>query len=153
MSQTTTRHAVVRCPFCATLNRVDLARIDHHPKCAQCSKPILLDRPGPITENDLDRVVAETQVPVVVDFYADWCGPCKLMAPLLDELARERRGQVLVLKLDTDRNPVATQRFGVRNIPTLIVFRDGREAAREIGAIPRARLFALVDSPTAGSRS
>ena len=147
MPETTSRHAVVRCPFCATLNRVDLARVDHRPKCAQCAKPILLDRPSAITENDLDRVVRESEVPVMIDFYADWCGPCKVMAPVLDELARERRGQVLVLKLDTDRNPAATKRFGVRNIPTLIVFREGQEVGREIGAVPRARLHALLEAP------
>lgn len=139
------RRAIVRCPFCATLNRVDLARLALHPKCAECGKPILLDRPLAITDADLDRIVEESEVPVIIDFYADWCGPCKAMAPVFDELARERRGQALVLKLDTDRNPQATKRFGVRGIPTLIVFRDGREVAREVGAVPRERLRTLLD--------
>jgi thioredoxin 2 len=124
---------------------VDLARAEHHPKCAECGKPILLDRPTSIAESDLDRIVKESEVPVVIDFYADWCAPCKVMAPVLDELARERRGHALVMKLDTDRNPAATQRFNVRGIPTLIVFRDGQEVAREVGAVPRDRLRALLD--------
>ncbi|HSJ62814.1 MAG TPA: thioredoxin [Gemmatimonadaceae bacterium] len=145
MPEPSSRRAIVRCPFCATLNRVDLARADQHPKCAECSRPILLDRPQPIAEADLDRIVAESEVPVIIDFYADWCGPCKAMAPIFDELAREHRGQALVLKLDTDRNPQATRRFNVRGIPTLIVFRDGREVAREVGAVPRDRLRALLD--------
>jgi thioredoxin 2 len=119
--------------------------VAQHPKCAECGKPILLDRPLAITESDLDRIVAESEVPVIIDFHADWCGPCKVMAPVFDELAREKRGQALVLKLDTDRNPGATQRFGVRGIPTLIVFRDGREVAREVGAVPRDRLRTLLD--------
>jgi thioredoxin 2 len=131
--------------LCSTLNRVDLSRIDQRPKCAKCGKPILLDRPISIMEADLDRIVAESGVPVVVDFYADWCGPCKAMAPLFDALARERQGDVLVTKLDTDRNPEATRRFNVRGIPTTIIFRGGREVARETGAIPRARLQALID--------
>jgi thioredoxin 2 len=145
MPDSPSRRAVVRCPFCATLNRVDLARVEHHPKCAECGKPILLDRPTAISDADLDRVVQESEVPVVVDFYADWCQPCKIMAPILDELARERRGHALVMKLDTDRNPAATKRFNVRGIPTLIVFRDGREVGREVGAVPRERLRALLD--------
>lgn len=149
MPESPSRRAVVRCPFCATLNRVDLARIEQHPKCAECGKPILLDRPIAITDADLDRIVAESDVPVIIDFYADWCGPCKAMAPIFDELARERRGQALVTKLDTDRNPNATRRFDVRGIPTLIVFRDGREVAREVGAVPRQRLHALLDRAAA----
>lgn len=145
MTPQPSRSATVRCPFCTTLNRVDLSRIDQHPKCAKCAKPILLDRPLAITEADLDRIVSESEVPVLVDFYADWCGPCKAMAPLFDTLARERRGEVLVTKLDTDRNPEATRRFNVRGIPTTIVFIGGREVARETGAIPRPRLQALLD--------
>lgn len=145
MPETPSRRAVVRCPFCATLNRVDLARADHHPKCAECGKPILVDRPLAIAEGDIDRIVSESEVPVIIDFHADWCGPCKAMAPMFDELARERRGQALILKLDTDRNPNATRRFGVRGIPTMILFRDGKEVAREVGAVPRDRLRGLLD--------
>ena len=126
--------------------------MEHHPKCAECGKPILLDRPTAIAEADLDRVVTESEVPVVIDFYADWCAPCKVMAPVLDELARERRGKALVMKLDTDRNPTATRRFNVRGIPTLIVFRDGQEVAREVGAVPRDRLRALLDLAAAPAR-
>lgn len=138
------RTATVACVFCDTLNRVDLSRIDDRPKCGECGKPILLDRPIRVTDNDLERVVAETTVPVVVDFYADWCAPCKAMAPVLDEFARDRRGEVLVGKLDTDRNPTMAVRYGIRGIPTLIVFREGREVARQTGAIPRQRLDALL---------
>ncbi len=153
MTQQPSRSATVRCPFCATLNRVDLGRIDQHPKCAKCTKPILLDRPIAILEADLDRIVSDSEVPVLVDFYADWCGPCKAMAPLFDTLARERRGEVLITKLDTDRNPEATRRFNVRGIPTTIVFIGGREVARETGAIPRQRLQALLDLAVAEQKA
>src|SRR2546426_735697 len=84
------------------------------------------------------------EVPVVLDGYADWCGPCKIMAPVLDDLARDRQGEVLVLKLDTDRNPATTRRFGIRAIPTLLVFRQGQEVGRQTGVIPRQRLEALA---------
>jgi len=82
-----------------------------------------------------------------MDCYADWCGPCKIMAPVLDDLARDRAGDLLVVKLDTDRNPATAQRFDVRAIPTLIVFREGREVARHAGVIPRRQLDALVGLP------
>ena len=142
--ETATRKATVRCAFCSRLNRVNLARAGDRPKCGECGKPLLLDRPIAVTDADLDQVVAGTDVPVLVDFYADWCGPCKMMVPVLDDLARSRLGEVLVTKLDTDRNPQMSSRFGIRSIPTLIVFRNGREVGRELGAIPRARLDALI---------
>src|SRR5437016_7902036 len=81
----------------------------------------------------------------------DWCGPCKVMAPVLDDFARDRSGEVLVTKLDTDRNPVTTQRLGIRAIPTLIVFRSGRETARHAGVTSRQQLDALVAPPARGT--
>jgi thioredoxin 2 len=136
--------ATVACPFCSTLNRVDLQRIDDRPKCGNCGRPILLDRPVRMSDNDFERTIKDADVPVLVDFYADWCGPCKIMAPLLDDIARARAGALLVGKLDTDRNPGVSARFGIRGIPTLILFRGGSEAGREVGAVPRARIEALL---------
>src|SRR6266478_4747953 len=104
------RTATVACPFCQTLNRVDLTRLEQHPKCGNCGKPILLDRPIAISDATFDKVTTDTTVPVVVDFYADWCGPCKIMAPLLDDVAHRRAGEMLVVKLDTDKNPITDQR-------------------------------------------
>ncbi|MBA2565462.1 MAG: thioredoxin TrxC [Gemmatimonadetes bacterium] len=147
------RKGMVRCPFCARLNRVDLARVQHRPSCGECGRPILLDRPLAVTDADLQRVVTESEVPVLVDFYADWCGPCKTMAPVLDELARERAGDVLVLKLDTERNPRMTERYGIRGIPTLILFSQGREFTRQTGAVPRSRLDDLLASVPPGAAS
>lgn len=140
------RTATVACPFCETLNRVDLSRIEQHPKCGKCGKPILLDRPIAISDATFERVTTDTTVPVLVDFFADWCGPCKIMAPLLDDVARQRAGKILVTKLDTDRNPVTGQRFGIRGIPTLIAFRNGKEVARRVGAVPPAELEAFLSA-------
>jgi len=136
--------ATVACPFCGTLNRVDLTRLEQHPKCGSCGKPILLDRPIAISDATFDKVTTGTTVPVVVDFYADWCGPCKIMAPLLDDVAHRRAGEMLVVKLDTDKNPMTGQRFGIRGIPTLIAFRKGREVGRRVGAVPPAELEAFL---------
>ncbi|HWC73918.1 MAG TPA: thioredoxin TrxC [Gemmatimonadales bacterium] len=142
---TETRTATVACPFCSTLNRVDLTKLAKGPKCGECGRPILLDRPIAVTDATFERVTSDTTVPVVVDFYADWCGPCKMMAPLLDDVARRRQGELLVVKLDTDRNPATGPRFGVRGIPTLIVFRNGKEVARRVGAVPPAELDAFLN--------
>lgn len=139
------RRATVRCQFCLTANRVDVTRIGDRPKCGQCGRPILLDRPIKITDDDFDLVVRGAEVPVLVDFYADWCGPCKMMAPVLDDLARERQGRLLVAKLDSDRSPNVVRRFGIHGIPTLILFRAGKESKRVTGAVPRSHLEQVLD--------
>jgi len=105
---------------------------------------LLLDRPLAIDDESFQRTVTETDVPVLVDFYADWCGPCKMMAPLLDEVAANHVGTLLVTKLNTDLAPHTSQEYNVRGIPTTILFRGGREVAREVGAIPKGRLEALA---------
>lgn len=137
-------HALVPCPFCGRLNRVKLARVADRPTCGECGRPLLLDRPIKVSDAEFERVLAGTEVPVIVDFYADWCGPCRTMAPIFDDLAADRAGEILVAKLDTDRSPQTASQFGIRGIPTTIVFVDGREAARLTGAVGRARLEELV---------
>jgi thioredoxin 2 len=144
-STTTARRVTISCPFCLTLNRVDLSRTADGPKCGKCARPILLDRPIRVSDQDLERVIADAEVPVLVDFYADWCGPCKMMAPVFDDIAHQRAGDVLVAKLDTDRNPTMAVKYSIRGIPTLIAFAGGREVAREVGAVPRPRLDALIE--------
>jgi thioredoxin 2 len=138
------RPAVVRCLFCGTANRVNLARLPDSPKCGKCGRPIRLDRPLAVTDADFDRTINGSSVPVLVDFHADWCGPCKMMAPALDEFARQHMGEILVVKLDTDANPVAPSRFGIRGIPTLIVFENGKEKRRHVGAAQLPTLEELV---------
>jgi thioredoxin 2 len=134
----------VPCASCGRFNRIDLARAADGPRCGHCHAAIPVDRPVALDDGSFQRVVADAGVPVLVDFYADWCGPCKIMAPVLEQIARARVGSALVAKVDTDRSPATARRFGIASIPTLIVFRGGREAGRELGAVPRQRVEALL---------
>ena len=135
----------VSCPFCGRRNRIAADRVLDRPRCGECRRPLLFDRPVKVSGRDFDAVIGGTDVPVLVDFYAAWCGPCKAMAPALDDLAAARAGALLVAKLDTDHEPEISGRFGIRGIPTLIVFRDGRESARSTGAIGARELAELLD--------
>lgn len=105
---------------------------------------MLLDRPFPLNDETFARTIAETDVPVLVDFYADWCGPCKMMAPYVDELAREKQGVALVAKLNTDFAQKTSAGFNIRGIPTTIVFRGGREVARQTGAVQKRALEEML---------
>ncbi len=126
----------VRCPFCLTLNDVDLGKSGNRPICGDCAKPLLLDRPVKVRGEDFDRTVLGSGAPVLVDFYADWCAPCKYVAPLMDELAQTHEGSLLVVKIDTDQAPDLSQKMGIRSIPTVILFKGGEEAGRSVGFEP-----------------
>lgn len=127
----------LRCGFCLTLNRVDLAKAAQRPTCGDCSKPMLLDRPVKVTDEDFQTTVLESDAPVVVDFYADWCMPCQMVAPIMDELAMQNEGRLLVAKVDTDGAPRVAQQYGIRSIPTVIVFKGGKELERSVGFDPQ----------------
>ena len=126
----------IRCGFCLKLNRVNLARAADRPACGECGKPMLLDRPVKVAQEDFDKTVLGADAPVLVDFYADWCAPCRMVAPLLDELAQLHVGKLLVAKVDTDRSPDVAMKYGIRSIPTLIVFAEGEEVERSVGFEP-----------------
>jgi len=131
-----TKKLTIPCPSCGRLNRIDASRAADGPKCGACGTALALDHPLHLTDATFDRVIGGTDLPVLVDFYADWCGPCKMMAPSVDRLARETVGSALIAKLDTDASPRISQRFQIRGIPTSIVFRGGNEATRQTGAVP-----------------
>lgn len=109
---------------------------------------MLLDRPIKVSEEDFDRTVLQADAPVLVDFYADWCAPCKMVAPLVDEIAHEQVGRMLVAKVDTDQAQDVAMKYGIRSIPTLIVFRDGEEVERSMGFEPE-RVRGLVEKVVA----
>lgn len=146
MITTNVRKAVLPCTACGKLNRVDLSRADSQPKCGTCRAPLVLDGPVVLTDANFDTVIGNSSVPVMVDFYADWCGPCKMMAPVFADLAKRQRGQAIVAKVDTDRNPEVASRFAIRSIPTITLFKDGKEVARQVGAVPMGQLEQMVIS-------
>jgi thioredoxin 2 len=143
-AKATSLKLTVRCQFCETWNRIEAGRVTAGPKCGKCGKPILLERPIVLTDDTFSRTINESDVPVAVDFYADWCGPCRMMAPAVDALAAHLQGKALVGKLNTDQSTRTASGFNIRGIPTTIVFKGGKEVARQSGALPLEGLKQLV---------
>jgi thioredoxin 2 len=134
------------CPSCGTQNRIAYARLAETARCGKCKAPL----PPPAhpvavaSAQEFDELVRDAALPVLVDFWAAWCGPCRSVAPELERLAQARAGQVLVAKVDTEALPELARRFGIRGIPTFILFRGGQEAGRTSGAMPGAQIAAAV---------
>jgi thioredoxin 2 len=143
-STTQTPHVTLPCAACGRWNRIAAKRMTDGPKCGVCAAPLNLDHPVLLTDATFDRVIAETTLPVLVDFYADWCGPCRMMAPAVDEVARTSAGRALVAKLDTDASQRVSARFQIRGIPTVIAFRNGREVRRESGVMSVGSLRGMI---------
>lgn len=136
-----------RCPACAGVNRVDPARLADGPKCGRCQAA--LDTSGaPIDLDDagLARLVAASPVPVLVDLWATWCGPCRLVAPIVDQVARAHAGRLITVKVDTDRHRATLDQLGARGIPAFALYREGALLGQRSGALPRPELEGWVRS-------
>jgi thioredoxin 2 len=135
---------LVLCASCSTANRVPAQRLGDDPKCGKCGAPLLDGKPVALDEARFDSFIGRNELPVLVDFWADWCGPCHAMAPAFERAAGELKTRVRFAKLNTeDAQPVAA-RFGIRSIPTLILFRGGREVARVSGAMDARSIASWV---------
>jgi thioredoxin 2 len=146
---TTTETGVMTCSWCGAKNRVpaDKLREGLQPVCGQCKRPLAVStHPVTVTDANFAQEVERSPLPVLLDMWAPWCGPCRMIAPTIEQLAGDLAGRVKVAKLNTDENPMTASRFNVRSIPTLLVLKDGEEIDRLVGAIPKQEILRRLES-------
>ena len=130
----------VACPQCLAANRVPAARLAEDPKCGKCGAALLDGAPVELREDQFDAFVQRTQLPVLADFWAPWCGPCRAMAPQFERAARDLKDRVRLVKVNTEQAQGLAARYGIRAIPTLVLFKDGAEVKRTSGAMDAGAL-------------
>ena len=134
------------CAHCGALNRIPRARLRDQPRCGKCKESVFPDKPVAASDATWKREVEDCPIPVLVDFWAPWCGPCRAVAPALEQAARERKGKVKIVKLNVDENPATAQKYGIMSIPTLMLFKKGELASRQVGAAPKQKLEQWITS-------
>ena len=135
---------IVVCPSCQSPNRIPTARLGDNPRCGQCKQPLFVGHPVVLTDQTFDRHLNRSEVPLVVDFWAAWCGPCKMMAPFFEQAAAELEPHVRLAKVNTDENPMLAQRYQINSIPTTAIFKGGGEVARQAGAMNLPQLLQFI---------
>ena len=136
-------HHIV-CAHCGAINRLPTERLGDDPDCGRCHKPLLSGAPIELDDLSFDRFVQNSTLPVLVDFWAPWCGPCRQMAPQFDAAARQLKGRALLVKVNSDDSPETSAKFGIRSIPTLVRLQGGVEQRRQSGAVGAAQIVALA---------
>ena len=126
---------LVACPHCGAMNRMPRTRLGEAPHCGRCHHAVFVGKPVALTSADFDQHALRSELPLLVDFWAPWCGPCRTMAPEFELAAKSLEPQIRLAKIDTEAEPVLGARFGIRGIPTLVLLHAGREIARQSGAI------------------
>ena len=136
---------LIPCPHCNGLNRIPAERLGDQPKCGRCKDEVLLSKPFDLQQGDYASQI-KGDLPLLVDVWADWCGPCKSFAPIFQQAAAQLSGKCRLAKLDSEANPQLSGQLGIRSIPSLILFKNGREVARQSGALPLPQLLGWLRS-------
>jgi len=134
------------CPHCTAVNRIPTTRLGDHPNCGKCKKPLFTGHPVELTDQNFAKFIAKSDLPVVVDFWAEWCGPCKMMAPAFVEASAQLEPKVILAKLNTEVAQQSAAQFSIRGIPSILLFKNGKEAARQAGALNVQQIIQWVNS-------
>jgi thioredoxin 2 len=146
---TATETLIIACPVDGTLNRVPKAKLSQNPKCPKDHQPLFQGKPVELTSANFDKHAVKSDLPIVIDFWAEWCGPCKMMSPAFEAAAPKLEPRVRLGKLDTEAEPAIAGRYGIRGIPSMIMIKKGREIARVSGAMPTTAIVQWVEQALA----
>lgn len=133
------------CPHCHKTNRLPSARLKEQPNCGQCGKALFTGAPTELNANQFDLHAARTELPIIIDFWAPWCGPCRMMGPAFAQATAQLEPRARFIKINTENETALASRFGIRSIPTLMIMKDGREITRQAGAMDARQLAQWVN--------